>query len=118
MITLQDAPQQNSLLELFKGLGNPTRYEIFRCLMTSTHCNCEIAESLGISLSLVSHHLHILLNLGLVNSRRDEKDGRWVYYSTDTSMLKTYRKAFLQLTDPTQIQEHQPECGMKSFKKP
>ena len=44
-------------------------------LMEGVQCNCEIAERLGISLSLVSHHLRILREAGLVRGQRDPMRG-------------------------------------------
>ncbi|NSW53985.1 MAG: winged helix-turn-helix transcriptional regulator [Anaerolineae bacterium] len=97
--------------EWIKALANDTRFAIFQLLMTGLQCNCEIAKSLGISLSLVSHHMHVLMGLGLVTSTRDEQDGRWIYFEINPTVLEQFRQAFLQLTDPNQIQTRQPSCG-------
>ncbi|MCP5522352.1 MAG: helix-turn-helix transcriptional regulator [Verrucomicrobiales bacterium] len=40
-------------------------------------CVCQLIELLGLAGSTVSKHLSVLLNAGLVDSRKDE---RWVYY--------------------------------------
>jgi len=69
--------------KLCRVLGNPTRLKIFDILMTGVHCNCEIAELTGLSDNLISHHLKVLQEANLIQSKRDEKDARWIYYSVN-----------------------------------
>ena len=57
--------EQETLHAMLKALGDPTRLSIFDLLMEGTHCNCEISERLGLSLSLISHHLSVLRDAGL-----------------------------------------------------
>ncbi len=49
-------------------------------LSKSELCVCEIEDATGLSQSLVSNHLAALRRAGLVESRRDNEDGRWVFY--------------------------------------
>ena len=51
--------------------------------MEGIRCNCETAERLGFPLSLISRHLRILHDVGLVQNERDAQDTRWIYHSTD-----------------------------------
>ena len=85
--------------------------------MTGSQCNCELSKALGIPLNLISHHTRILLNLGLVKTRRDSNDARWVYYSIDQHELENFRQVFMRITDPTQIKHRTPECPPKACKK-
>jgi DNA-binding transcriptional ArsR family regulator len=117
MVVSQSVSQQEKLVELFKALGSVTRYEIFKHLMTGSQCNCGLSEILDIPLNLVSHHVHILLDLGLITARRDEHDARWIYYSVNQQELDAYRQAFLQLTDATGIKERTPAFPVKGCKK-
>ncbi|NLV74091.1 MAG: winged helix-turn-helix transcriptional regulator [Chloroflexi bacterium] len=80
MLTTQ---QQVLLLPRLKALADATRLEIIALLRNGTRCNGEIAPILGLSLSLVSHHMRILREAGLITSARDDKDARWIYYSLD-----------------------------------
>ena len=38
--------------------------------------------------NLISHHLSVLREIGLVNAERDRVDSRWVYYSVNRMRLK------------------------------
>lgn len=62
-----------------KSIADRNRLRILHALMNSSEmCACEIIELLGVSGATVSRHMGVLINTGLVNSR---KEGRWVYYS-------------------------------------
>jgi ArsR family transcriptional regulator len=99
------------LAQILKALGEPTRLRVFSMLMEGIQCNCEIAERLGLSLSLVSHHVHTLLKAGLVRSKRDPDDARWIYYSIDREMLARLGTAMRHLLDAGRIQPRSPVCG-------
>ena len=71
------------LAALFRALGDDTRLRIFSLLTKGEFCVCEIEDTLGLSQSLVSNHLAVLRRVGLVQSRRDEEDARWVFYRAD-----------------------------------
>lgn len=103
--------------ELFKALGNETRFKIFSLLMTGSQCNCELSKALGIPLNLVSHHTRILLNLGLVTAQRDSTDARWIHYSINQQELEYFRQVFMRVSDPIQIEPRSPECPPKACKK-
>ena len=64
-------------------LGQPHRLGIFRLLIESELCVCELEERLGLSPSLLAHHLRMLRKSGLVQVRRGVRDARWLYYSLE-----------------------------------
>jgi DNA-binding transcriptional ArsR family regulator len=66
--------------QTFKALSDPTRIRILNFLCTGEHSVTEIAETLHLSQSSVSHQLRFLKNLRLVKYRRE---GRTLYYSED-----------------------------------
>ena len=105
------ATGQSSLVKTLKALSDPTRLSIFDMLMEGVQCNCEIARRLGISLSLISHHLRTLREAGLVRSERDPDDMRWVYYSVDRTALRRVREALDRLLDVRRIRPRVPSCG-------
>ena len=49
-------------------------------------CACDLEEALGISQSVVSHHMDALCRAGLVVR---EKRGRWMYYRRNEAALVT-----------------------------
>jgi len=66
------------LAELFKVFGDSTRIRILYVLFEAEMCVCDIAETLGMTQSAISHQLRLLKQFRLVKSRRD---GKTIYYS-------------------------------------
>lgn len=71
--------------ELFKVLGDPTRLRILDALSGGEMRVHDIADSLEMTQSAISHQLHTLKDHRVVKARRD---GRWVYYSIDDAHVK------------------------------
>jgi len=105
--------KKQTLAQTLKSLSDPTRLSIFDVLMEGVQCNCEIAERLGLSLSLISHHLRTLRQVGLVQSERDSEDARWIYYSVNRQALAELNQAVNHLLDANRIQPRSPSCGPK-----
>ncbi len=105
---------QKELAQVLRALSDPSRLSIFNVLMEGVQCNCEIAERLGFSLSLISHHLRVLHDVGLVQSERDEQDARWIYHSIDRQKLAQLDVAMRHLLDMDRIQPRLPSCGPRS----
>ena len=99
------------LMAMLKALCDPRRLSIFDMLMEGVQCNCEISERLGVSLSLISYHLRVLSEAGLVQSKRDPEDARWVYYSVNRAALSRAREALDSLLDVGRIRPRVPSCG-------
>jgi len=110
MIRTPDVETHEQLQQLFNALGNPTRFRIFQMLMTGAQCNCELADELNIPINLISHHVHLLIDMGFVTARRNETDARWIHFSIDRAKLEDVRRSFLELTDPSSIQDRAPNC--------
>ncbi len=66
------------LANLFKIFGDGTRIKILFVLFESDMCVFHIAQTLGMTMSAISHQLSVLKNANLVSSRRD---GKTVFYS-------------------------------------
>ena len=99
--------------QALKSLSDPTRLSVFDMLMEGVQCNCEISERLDLSLSLISHHVRILREAGMVRSERDPDDARWIYHSIDRETLADLSEAVTHLLDVRRIQPRQPACGPK-----
>jgi ArsR family transcriptional regulator len=114
--SLRDDPglSKEELARVLKALADPSRLCIFNMLMEGVQCNCEIAGHLGFSLSLISHHLRVLHDVGLVQSERDDQDARWIYHSVDRRRLAQLDAAMRTLLDAGRIQPRLPSCGPKS----
>jgi ArsR family transcriptional regulator, lead/cadmium/zinc/bismuth-responsive transcriptional repressor len=65
------------LADLFRLLGDPTRLRIVLACVDEKRAVGAIAESLGLSGSLVSHHLRLLRAARIV---RADRQGKQVFY--------------------------------------
>lgn len=97
--------------EQLKILGDPSRLAIFDLLMQGVQCNCEIGDYLDLPMNLISHHLKVLRDAGLVNAERDTTDARWIYYSINQAAVKQLREQLTAFLDVRRIQPRQPACG-------
>lgn len=80
---LESLPDEEILYdvaELFKVFGDSTRIKIICALFESEMCVYDLAASLKMTQSAISHQLRILKNANLVKFRRD---GKLMYYSLD-----------------------------------
>jgi len=66
------------VLALLQALADERRLRIVEILRGGERCVCEIQPTLGVSQPLLSHHLRVLREAGLV---RDRRDGRWIHYA-------------------------------------
>ncbi|MEG0453570.1 MAG: metalloregulator ArsR/SmtB family transcription factor [Coprobacillus sp.] len=71
--------------ELFKVFGDSTRIKIICALFESEMCVYDLAATLKMTQSAISHQLRILKNASLVKFRRD---GKLMYYSLDDDHVK------------------------------
>jgi ArsR family transcriptional regulator len=67
-----------SVTRQFRALADENRLRIVDLLRGGEQCVCELTDALEIGQSLLSFHLRILREAGLVTDRRD---GRWAYYA-------------------------------------
>ena len=104
-------PTPEQTVTLFKALADPNRLNILDVLMQGDSCNCELNDRLGLPPNLLSHHLRVLRKAGLINSRRDVVDGRWIYYSVDREAVIKWRAWFSEFLNPARIQHRLVLCG-------
>lgn len=102
------------LAEWLKILADPTRLRIFNLLMQGVQCNCELGDQLQLPRNLISHHLNVLRQAGLVALERDAVDSRWVYYSINPNALAELNWTFNTFFHPARIQPRQMCCGPQS----
>ncbi len=80
---------QNTL----KALSDPTRREILNLLKKGKLSAGEIVEQFPVSGAAISRHLSVLKEADLI---RDERDGKFIYYELNTSVLE---EIMLWITD-------------------
>jgi ArsR family transcriptional regulator len=74
----------------FGALSDPIRLSILDHLHRDQRCVCELQEALDIAPNLLSYHLRILREAGLVESTRR---GRWVDYRLSDGAAATVAAA-------------------------
>jgi DNA-binding transcriptional ArsR family regulator len=89
-----------SVADVFKLLGDPTRVRLLDVLSHGERCVCDLASLVDLSESAVSHQLRLLRTARLVRVRRT---GRMAVYSLDDhhviGLLHDTRK---HVAEPTQ----------------
>ena len=76
---------KDSLVMKMKALGDRSKLEILCTLKEQPKYNLELADSLKLSTSTVSHHMSVLFNCGLVSV---QKKNAKVYYCVETEAIE------------------------------
>ena len=76
--TMPEETKLYDLAELFKVFGDSTRIRILFVLFEAEVCVCDLAKTLQMTQSAISHQLKILKQSKLVKSRRE---GKSIFYS-------------------------------------
>lgn len=83
---MPDEEELYDLAELFKVFGDSTRIRILFVLFEAEVCVCDLAQTLNMTQSAVSHQLRILKQNKLVKSRRE---GKSIFYSLADGHVRT-----------------------------
>ena len=76
-------------VEFLKVVSEENRLKIICILKEGERCVCDIWQFLDLPQNLVSHHLKVLKDFGLVSSRQE---GLKVFYSINGKNIKKYSK--------------------------
>jgi ArsR family transcriptional regulator, arsenate/arsenite/antimonite-responsive transcriptional repressor len=98
-------------LACLKAYADPNRLRIFHLLLQGESCNAYLNEALGLSPNLLSHHLRVLREAGLICDRRDSVDARWIYYRVDEEGLNRWYRWLATFFDPAQLERQREVCG-------
>ncbi len=83
--SLLDGLAATHLAATFKALADPTRVRIVSILTQTELCVCDLAATLGMTQSAISHQLSLMREMRVVKSR---KEGRMVYYALDDEHIR------------------------------
>lgn len=86
---LKELPSQERIQQLadfYKVFGDATRVKLLCVLLRSEMCVCDLAQTLGMTQSAISHQLRVLKQMRLVKNRRE---GKTVYYSLADGHIQT-----------------------------
>ena len=70
-----------------KSLGDSNRLEIVKLLSGGEKCACKLLDAFDITQPTLSHHMRILSECGLVQTR---KEGKWSHYSLNCDTLTAF----------------------------
>jgi len=103
-----DAERQriDDFTPFFKAFCNSTRAQIVEFLLGGERCVCEMTGPLDVSQPLVSHHLALLRDAGLVKMR---EEGARTYYSIDWDRFDGDLKAFLAYIERLRAEPARPD---------
>ena len=98
-----------STTAVLKALAEPLRWRIVELLGAEELCVCHLVAALGVPQSLVSHHLRVLRDLGLVSTERFRY---WTYYHLEPKALELLAARLGRLVDeaPAPGSRRRPCC--------
>ena len=92
-----------SLQNTLRALADPVRREILNLLKPGRLSAGEITEHFNITAAAISRHLSILKEADLI---RDERQGKFIYYELNASVLE---EIMLWITDLKGADNYDPE---------
>lgn len=104
----------DELANWLKVISEPNRLYLLEKIMQGVQCNCELGSDLDLAPNLISHHLGVMREAGIINVERDPEDARWGYYSVNPDVLREINQHLTSFLDPGRIQPRKPSCGPKS----
>jgi ArsR family transcriptional regulator len=104
-----DVERDAAVTEVLKALADPLRWRVVELLSHEELCVCHLVEELDVPQPLVSHHLRVLRDLGLVSTERYRY---WTYYRLEPSALAPVadRLARLVAETPEPTSRRRPCC--------
>ena len=81
-----------------KALADPKRVKIVDMLSCGAMCACDILEHFDFTQPTLSHHINLLVKVGLVTT---EKSGTWHYYDLNKNAFEKFKTDTAELTADT-----------------
>ena len=88
-------------------VADPTRWRILQLLATEELCTTHLQDELGLRQNLVSHHLRVLREAGLVDT---SPCGRYTYYRLRPGALDDVRDTVTALADASRAVPSRRAC--------
>lgn len=116
MVTIAGKPQvvrpfviktpSGALADMFKALSDPIRLTILGLLRKGDLCERDLADLMEmLPQDLLSQHLAVLCQQGLVKVCRVNLNGRWQYYTIDKEVLAGLSEQCSRLFDISAVSE-------------
>ncbi|HVO35927.1 MAG TPA: metalloregulator ArsR/SmtB family transcription factor [Gemmatimonadales bacterium] len=97
----------DTLTARFKALSDSHRLRILDRLRGGEQCVCELTDLLEAGQSLLSFHLKVLKDAGLVTDRRE---GRWMHYALNPEAVAEIEEFLGALGRTTAERRWKPVC--------
>jgi ArsR family transcriptional regulator len=95
-----DVDDTTATAAVVKGLAEPLRWRIVELLAGEELCVCHLVEELDVPQPLVSHHLRVLRDLGLVSTERFRY---WTYYRLERAALTPLATRLAQMVQESSV---------------
>jgi len=99
---------KNNLAELFRIMGDRSRLSVLLCLSERSKNVSEIVRELGLKQSLVSHHLKVLRQNGLVSAQRNSP---FILYSASETKLEQLISLAVEVVEQTRSEINNKKGG-------
>ena len=96
----------DAAVSLLTAVADPVRWTVLQRLAESQSCVCNLQEHIPIASNLLSYHLKVLRDAGLVTTSRR---GRWIDYSLAHDTLDRLRAALPGSTPARQSTMGEPK---------
>jgi ArsR family transcriptional regulator, arsenate/arsenite/antimonite-responsive transcriptional repressor len=91
-----DRTSLEARLPLLKALADPTRLRVIALLGAGPRCACELQGGVDVPANLLSHHLKVLREAGLIDGTRR---GRWIDYRLRPGPLEAAERLLAELRE-------------------
>lgn len=88
----------DDMAKIIKALSDSNRLKIIDILSCGERCACDILNHFDFTQPTLSHHMKVLMECGLVNSR---KEGQWSHYSLNSSNCNKLVLSIMKLMTET-----------------
>jgi ArsR family transcriptional regulator len=88
-------------------VADPLRWRILTLLAEEELCVCHLVEALDAPQSLISHHLRVLRDAGLVEGERFRY---WIYYRLRPEAVQALGRALMDLAGPPTAGTNRRPC--------
>ena len=85
-----DLAASGGAVALLQAIGDPIRWAVLDSLADRQRCVCDLQERMAVPANLLSYHLKVLRDAGLVVTTRR---GRWVDYALASDALERLQGA-------------------------
>jgi ArsR family transcriptional regulator len=88
--------EKRELSRISKALSDPTRLQIYEGISGCKEMFCgQVVEKYGLTPGTISHHLKILADANLIETRRE---GQFIYLKSRPETIRDYSRALKQMT--------------------